>query len=332
MRSCPRWPMRGKLHEPAVLQAQVKRLLADPRSRALFDGFGAQWLGLGELAEQDLRHREVPADDRRDARGDVRRGAAVLRKHRARKPQRRRASWTAITRSSTAPSPRSTAWRKRVTGPEMRKVKLTDANRGGILGMPGILATTSFPNRTSPVKRGVWVLEQVLGEHVPPAAAERSGPGKAGPEDGRESDPAPAHGAAPHERRLRQLPQDPRSRSALAWRTSTPSAAGAIRTIRGGAIDAAGELPGGKRFASPKELKAIIAARKDDLARNLTRETARLRPVPPARRLRRDRGRSPDGNHRQGRLPHADAHHRDRHQLSFHQSPHPGTRRALIQW
>ena len=58
---------------------------------------------------------------------------------------------------------------KTVTGPEMRKVKLTDANRGGILGMPGILAATSFPNRTSPVKRGVWVLEQVLGEHVPAA-------------------------------------------------------------------------------------------------------------------------------------------------------------------
>jgi hypothetical protein len=50
----------------------------------------------------------------------------------------------------------------------MRRVKLADANRGGILSMPGILATTSFPNRTSPVKRGVWVLEQVIGEQVPP--------------------------------------------------------------------------------------------------------------------------------------------------------------------
>src|SRR6478735_4641174 len=57
---------------------------------------------------------------------------------------------------------------KTVTGPAMRKVMLTDPNRGGILGMPGILATTSFPNRTSAVKRGVWVLEQVLGEEVPP--------------------------------------------------------------------------------------------------------------------------------------------------------------------
>ena len=56
---------------------------------------------------------------------------------------------------------------KTVKGPEMRKVRLSDGNRGGVLGMPGVLAATSFPNRTSPVKRGVWVLEQLLGDHVP---------------------------------------------------------------------------------------------------------------------------------------------------------------------
>jgi hypothetical protein len=55
-----------------------------------------------------------------------------------------------------------------VTGPAMRRVQLNNPDRGGILGMPGVLATTSFPNRTSPVNRGVWVLEQILGEHVPP--------------------------------------------------------------------------------------------------------------------------------------------------------------------
>ena len=59
-----------------------------------------------------------------------------------------------------------------VRGPEMRRVKLTNPNRGGILGMPATLATTSFPNRTSPVNRGVWVLEQILGERVPPPPAD----------------------------------------------------------------------------------------------------------------------------------------------------------------
>src|SRR5581483_8570257 len=59
-----------------------------------------------------------------------------------------------------------------VRGSEMRRVRLSDGYRGGILGMPGLLAATSFPNRTSPVKRGVWVLEQVLGDHVPPPPAD----------------------------------------------------------------------------------------------------------------------------------------------------------------
>ena len=77
----------GKLQDPAVLAAQARRLLADPRSRALFDGFGAQWLGLDKLADKTFDAAEVPADDRGDALGDVRRGPPVLREHPPREPQ-----------------------------------------------------------------------------------------------------------------------------------------------------------------------------------------------------------------------------------------------------
>jgi hypothetical protein len=150
----------------------------------------------------------------------------------------------------------------------MRKVRLSDGNRGGILGMPGILAATSFPNRTSPVKRGVWVLEQVLGEHVPPA-----------PPD-----------VPPLEKQdqgtianltLRQRTELHRTNPVCAncHKTLDPIGFGlehfdAIgqwrdREENGQLIDAAGELPGGKRFSSPKELKAIIAERTDDFSRNL---------------------------------------------------------------
>ena len=62
----------GTLHEPPILKAQVTRLLMDPRSRALFDGFGAQWLGLGNLQEKTFDPCQVPADDRRNALGHVR--------------------------------------------------------------------------------------------------------------------------------------------------------------------------------------------------------------------------------------------------------------------
>ena len=148
-------------------------------------------------------------------------------------------------------------------------MKLTDANRGGILGMPGILATTSYPDRTSPVKRGVWVLEQLLGEQVPP--------------------PPPNVPALEKQDRttvenltLRQRTELHRENATCAncHKLLDPIGFGlenfdAIGRWRdqddtGGAIDAAGELPGGKRFSSPRELKAIIAARKSELARNLT--------------------------------------------------------------
>jgi hypothetical protein len=158
---------------------------------------------------------------------------------------------------------------KTVVGPEMRKVTLKDANRGGILAMPGILATTSFPNRTSAVNRGVWVLEQVLGEHVPPAppnvpALEKQDQKKVG------------------NLTLRQRTELHRTNVVCAncHKILDPIGFGlenfdAIGRWRdkddtGGAIDASGELPGGKSFASPKELKAILASRQDDLARNLT--------------------------------------------------------------
>ena len=156
----------GKLHEPAMLKVQVKRLLQDPRSRALFDGFGAQWLGLGNLETKAFDTAKFPqmTGPMRLAMYDEARlfFESIVRENRS-VVSFVDSDYTFL--NGTLASLYGLA--KKVTGPKMRKVTLTDANRGGILGMPGILATTSFPNRTSAVKRGVWVLEQVLGEHVP---------------------------------------------------------------------------------------------------------------------------------------------------------------------
>jgi mono/diheme cytochrome c family protein len=258
----------GKLHEPAVLKAQVKRLLADPRSRALFDGFGSQWLGLGELKSKTFDTAKFPqmTAEMRAAMDDEARlfFDSIVRENR---------SVISFVDSDYTFLNGTLATlyglEKSVTGPQMRKVKLADANRGGILGMPGILATTSFPNRTSAVKRGVWVLEQVLGEHVPPA------PPNVPPLEKQDKNKV-------ENMTLRQRTELHRTNAVCAnchkildpigfglenfdaigrWRDTDDS---------GGAIDAAGELPGGKRFSSPKELKVIIAARKEELARNLT--------------------------------------------------------------
>ena len=258
----------GKLHEPAILKAQVKRLLADPRSRALFDGFGAQWLGLGDLKNKTFDPAKFPQMTRemRSAMYDEARlfFDSILRENR---------SVVSFVDSDYTFLNGTLAtvygMEKTVSGPQMRKVKLADANRGGILGMPGVLATTSFPNRTSAVKRGVWVLEQVLGEHVPP-------PPPNVPTLEKQDQKKVANLT------LRQRTELHRTNAVCAnchkildpigfglenfdaigrWRDQDDS---------GGPIDAAGELPGGKHFTSPKELKVIIAARKDELARNLT--------------------------------------------------------------
>lgn len=258
----------GKLHEPTVLKTQVKRMLADPRSRALFDGFGAQWLGLGELKDKTFDPAKFPqmTDEMRSAMVDEARlfFESIVRENR---------SVVSFVESDYTFLNGTLAtlygMEKTITGPQMRQVKLTNPNRGGILGMPGILATTSFPNRTSPVNRGVWVLEQVLGEHVPPAPPNVPTLEK--------QDQKKVSNLT-----LRQRTELHRTNAVCAncHKILDPIGFGlenfdAIGRWRdqddtGGKIDAAGELPGGKHFSSPKELKTIIAARKDDLARNLT--------------------------------------------------------------
>jgi hypothetical protein len=258
----------GTLHDPAILTAQTRRLLEDPRSRALFDGFGAQWLGLGNLETKTFDTAKFPqmTGEMRSAMYDEARlfFASIVRENRS-VVSFVDCDYTFLNGTIAA----LYGLEKTVTGPEMRRVQLTDANRGGILGMPGILATTSFPNRTSPVKRGVWVLEQVLGEHVPPApqnvpALEKQDKNKIA------------------NLTLRQRTELHRTNAVCAncHKILDPIGFGlenfdAIGRWRdqddtGGAIDAAGELPGGQHFASPKELKTIIAARPDELARNLT--------------------------------------------------------------
>ena len=257
----------GRLRDPAVLKTQVKRLLASPRSRALFDGFGAQWLGLDKIATKTFDPDKFPqmTPALRESMYEEARlfFESIVRENRS--------VVTFVDGDYTYLNATLAPFyglEKTVKGAAMEKVSLSDANRGGILTMPGVLATTSFPTRTSPVIRGVWVLEQVLGEHVPPAPPNVPALEK--------QDQKKIAGLT-----LRQRTELHRTDAVCAnchkildpigfglenfdaigrWREKDDS---------GGPVDAAGELPGGKRFKSPRELKAIIATREDDLSRNL---------------------------------------------------------------
>ncbi len=260
----------GKLHEPDVFQTQVNRLLMDGRSRALFDGFGAQWLGLGDLHSKtfDLAKYPQMTSELRSAMYDEVRlfFESIVRENHS--------VVNFVDCDYTFLNTRLAGiygLEQPATGPSMQRVKLANANRGGVLGMPGILAATSFPNRTSPVKRGVWVLEQILGEHVPTPPPDVP--------NLEEQDKDKIANLT-----LRQRTELHRTNAVCANCHSILDPIGFglenFDTIgrwrdqdeTGGAIDAAGELPSGERFASPEELKRILAGRTVDIARNLVRK------------------------------------------------------------
>ena len=258
----------GKLKDPAVLDRQVRRLLAHPKARALFDGFGAQWLGVGKLATKTFDAAKFPQMNAglRAAMYDEARLLfdSIVRENRS-LVSFVDCDYTFLNGTLAA----IYGMESEVVGGEMRRVQLRNQNRGGILGMPGILATTSFPNRTSPVNRGVWVLEQLLGEHVPPPPANVPSLEK--------QDKASIANLT-----LRQRTELHRTNTVCmsCHKVLDPIGFGlenfdAIGRWReqdesGGPIDAAGELPGAKRFSSPQELKKIVAGRADDFSRNLT--------------------------------------------------------------
>jgi hypothetical protein len=259
---------KGELHKPEVLRAQVERLLLHDRSRALFDGFGAQWLGVAGLESQtfdpDMFPQMTPAlrkammeEARLFFQSIVRENQSVFRFVDS--------DYTFLNELLAE----LYGLEQSVQGPTMRRVKLQNPNRGGILGMPATLAATSFPNRTSPVRRGVWVLEQILGEHVPPP-----------PPDIPELEEQEQKST--EELTLRQRTElhqsDPTCANChklldpIGFGLENFDAIGRWREMDdgGGAIDSAGKLPNGEDFSTPAELKGLLATRKADLARNLT--------------------------------------------------------------
>lgn len=256
----------GKLRDPATLRNQVGRLLMDSRSRALFDGFGAQWLGVGNLQNKTFDPEMFPqmtAAMRSAMYDEVRLVFEyVVRSN-------RNVNELIVGNKTFLNEDLAKLYGiDSVTGSELQMVTLDDTNRGGVLGMPAVLAATSFPNRTSPVKRGVWVLEQILGDSVPSAP----------PDVPALESQAAENGAALTLRERTELHRtnqvcanchkilDP-----IGFGLENFDAIGRWREkdINGEPIDASGELPGEKRFSTPSELKTIIAERSHDFARNL---------------------------------------------------------------
>jgi hypothetical protein len=156
----------GQLHDPAVLERQVRRMLADKRSEALASNFGGQWLQLRNLPGKVPIHAEF-SDFDENLRESMRRETELLL---ASVIHEDRNILDLLTANYTFLDERLARHYgfSGVYGSDFRRVELTDPNRFGLLGQGSILTVTSYPNRTSPVVRGRWILENVLGTPPPP--------------------------------------------------------------------------------------------------------------------------------------------------------------------
>lgn len=258
----------GKLHDERCLREQVRRMLRDPRSRGLAESFIPQWLGLGALGETVRPDpRRFPEFD--DALADamcqepirffdnlIREGRSLL---------------DLLDADYTFANERLARHYgiKGVRGSELRRVPLPDKNRGGVLGMAGVLTVTSFPLRTSPVLRGKWVLEDLLGSRVLPP------PPDAGtlPKDDRNAEGLSFRKQLELHRSRSECASCHQRMDPLGFGLENFDPIGRFRSEQGGKpIDAIGELPSGEKFSGPRELRAVLLKRKTEFLRTLSRK------------------------------------------------------------
>src|SRR5215813_12616237 len=157
---------QGKLKDPAILDQQVKRMVADRKSDALVRNFAGQWLFLRNLQSSKPDGHEFPEFDD-NLRQGFRRETELFFESIVRE---NRSVLELLTANYTFVNDRLARHYgiRNIYGSQFRRVTLTDQTRMGLLGQGSILTVTSYPNRTSPVLRGKWILENILGTPPPP--------------------------------------------------------------------------------------------------------------------------------------------------------------------
>jgi hypothetical protein len=257
---------KSKLSNPQVLAQQVDRMLDDPRSFAFVSNFAGQWLQIRNLAT--VRPDPIAfADFDESLRFSMQRETelffdSIVRENRS-ILDLLGADYTFLNERLAihygVPG---------VYGSQFRRVALTDANRGGLLGQGSLLTVTSPPNRTSVVQRGKWILDNLLGEPPPPPPAD-----------------VPALDATTKGARNLTL------REAMELHRANPGCAVCHRNIDplgfalenydgigewrvkdgDSAIDASGKLPDGTQFSGPAGLRKVLATgRRDEFVSTVT--------------------------------------------------------------
>jgi mono/diheme cytochrome c family protein len=254
----------GRLKDSAVLERQVRRMLDDPRADALVSNFAGQWLHLRNVQTVKPDPVILPFDEA--LRQSFLTETALFVSSIFRED---RSLLDLLSADYTYVNQRLAEHYgiPRVYGSQFRRVTLSDVNRRGLLGHGSVLTVTSYPNRTSVVQRGKWILENLLGTPPPPP-----------PPD------VPELKAAPHGKVLsmRQQMQVHRANATCAachsrmdpigFALENYDAVGRWRSEDAGVpIDASGTLPDGTGFQGPAGLSQLLLTKyRDDFVRTAT--------------------------------------------------------------
>jgi mono/diheme cytochrome c family protein len=258
---------KGELRKPGVLEAQVKRMLRDPKAQALVDNFAGQWLML-----RSVRTATPDPDMFRDWDESLR--DAMIRETETFfryivSEDRNVLEFLDADYSFVNDRLARHYGIPNVRGPEFQKVKLPDGRRGGLLTQASVLTVTSNPTRTSPVKRGKWVLENILGTPPPPPAPEVPELPPVGQLKGTLRQQMEQHRSNPNcagcHAKLDPLGFGLENFNAIGkWRDQDNKQP----------IDASGVLPGGEKFNGPAQLRKVLLGKADQfrscLAEKLT--------------------------------------------------------------
>lgn len=254
----------GSLRKAGVLAAQIRRMLADPKSSALVENFAGQWLGLRLMDRRQPDPKRFPLVD--DELLEAMRQEttlftqAILRENRS-------VLEFLDGRFTFVNGPLARHYGiPGVNGERMQRVELTGGQRGGVVTHGSVLTLSSYATRTSPVLRGKWVLENLLGTAPPPP-----------PPDIPALQEADLGTAASQRERLEQHRAKPScavchdQMDPIGFGLENFDASGAWRDKDGQfPVDASGTFPGGAAFRGPAELRQALAGQRDLFVRNLT--------------------------------------------------------------
>ncbi len=251
-----------KLTQPGGLQTQLKRMLADPRASALVDNFAGQWLSLRELDRRKPDPARFPLAD--DEILEAMKSESLLFAGAILHENRSILDFLdgrftflngVLSRYYGIPG---------VNGEDFRKVELDGVQRGGVMTHGAILTLSSYATRTSPVLRGKWVLENLLGTPPPPP-----------PPDIPALSEKDLGSAASVRQRLEQHRANPacavchNQMDPIGFGLENYDASGRWRTHDGNfVVDSSGKLPGGQTFDKPQELRRIMRENPDAFVRN----------------------------------------------------------------